>query len=297
MVAGLKKSRTFLLTKSPSLLDHQFPPPPPPCSIRTSTSSTSLAPKKYPVEQFPTSPQLIFGEEMLHFGHPQHPLALVNLPDRFKCNGCKEDGAGKRFVCQQCNFQLHDFCASAPPVLKAHPLHFQHQLFLFSKPVKGGQSKCDVCNKASKGYAFRCNACSFQMHPCCAMLSSEMNLFSAHPHPLRLLPEYHDQGSGGGGSTTTLCGECNRKRAGRMYHCTVCDYHLHAVCAKNMINGFRENGIKDKDKPNNMLGTAARLASQVMIDLIGVLIEGIGEGFGQAIVQDVTKGRSSAVRK
>ncbi|PON73254.1 Cysteine/Histidine-rich C1 domain family protein [Trema orientale] len=270
----LNKSRTFQLTKVPSMVD-------PPQSRHYSPS-------------YPRSPQLIFGEEMIHFSHPRHPLSLVNLPDRFTCAGCKEYGAGKRFVCQRCDFQLHDFCGSAPPALKAHPLHCQHQLVLFSKPVKGGgvvQSKCDVCNKSIKGYAFRCSACSFQMHPCCAMLSSEMNMPRLHPHTLRLLPANNSSND-----INMVCGECSRKRsAGRVYHCTVCDYHLHALCAKNHVNGLRENGHKGNDKPNssNVLGTAARVASQVVIEFIGGLIEGLAEGVGQVIVQDVARGRST----
>lgn len=88
--------------------------------------------------EFPTSPdQSLFGEEMHHFSHSQHPIALVTLQDPFTCFGCKERGAGKRFSCQQCDFQLHDFCALSPPVLKAHPLHLQHQLAFHSKPKTG----------------------------------------------------------------------------------------------------------------------------------------------------------------
>lgn len=79
-----------------------------------------------------------------------------------------------------------------------------------------------------------------------------------------------------------------------MYHCTVCDYHLHAVCAKNIINGLRENGYKNGDGKPNVLGTAAKVASQVVIEFIGSIIEGLAEGVGQAIVQDVAKGRSSS---
>lgn len=118
-----------------------------------------------------------------------------------------------------------------------------------------GQSKCDVCNKPCKGYAYRCSACSFQMHPCCAMLKTEMSLLLAHAHTLRLQPaDKHNN--------DVQCGECKRKRSGRVYQCTYCGYHIHAVCAKDFINGLRENGIKPIEKSNNMLGTAARLASQ-----------------------------------
>ncbi|XP_021815559.1 diacylglycerol kinase theta [Prunus avium] len=268
----LRKTRTFLLKRSESM---QQP--------------TEFVPRKSPVVEFSTSPQLIFGEEMLHFGHPQHPLSQVNLPDLFTCAGCKEYGAGKRFVCQQCDFQLHDFCALAPPALKSHPFHFQHQLVLYSKSVKGGiaQSKCDVCHKPAKGYAFRCSTCSFQMHPCCAMLSSEINL-QTHPHTLRLLPATSSSNGDPNSSSSFVCGECRRKRSGRVYHCTVCNYHVHAVCAKDMINGLQDNGHKGREKPS-MFGTAARLASQVVIEFIGGLIEGLGEGVAEVFVENIAR--------
>ncbi|XP_024172909.1 uncharacterized protein LOC112178881 [Rosa chinensis] len=271
----LKKTTTFSPKKSDSM---QIP--------TAHHQPMEFVPKRCASLKFPASPQLVLGEEMLHFSHPQHPLSHVNLPDLFTCAGCKEYGAGKRYTCQQCDYQLHDFCASAPPVLKSHPFHCQHQLAFYSKPVKGGiaQSKCDVCSKPIKGYAFRCGAGCFQMHPCCAMLSSEISLPYLHPHTLRLLPALKS-----GSDPSFVCGECRRKRSGtRVYHCTVCDYHLHAVCAKNMINGLQENGIKNLEKPS-MLGTAARLASQVVIEFLGGLMEGLGEGVAEVFVQNVTR--------
>lgn len=86
------------------------------------------------VELLPVSPQLMYGEEMVHFSHPRHRLSRMCLPDLFTCSGCKEYGAGNRFSCQQCDFQLHDFCAFSPPALKAHPFHSYHQLLFYSKP-------------------------------------------------------------------------------------------------------------------------------------------------------------------
>lgn len=86
---------------------------------------------------FPTSPdQPTLGEGILHFTH-SHPLSQLTQPDPFTCSGCKEYGAGKRFSCQECDFQLHDFCALSPPVLKTHPLHPQHQLVFHAKPKAG----------------------------------------------------------------------------------------------------------------------------------------------------------------
>lgn len=108
------RTRTFLMKKSP-------PPPYHPEKAQTSPNRV----------EFPTSPQP--GKEIVHFSHP-HALYEFNLPHLFTCAGCKEYGAGKRFSCLQCDFQLHDFCIMAPPVLNAHPFHSHHQLQFYSKP-------------------------------------------------------------------------------------------------------------------------------------------------------------------
>ncbi|GLT35313.1 hypothetical protein SLA2020_097800 [Shorea laevis] len=248
-----------------------------------------LLPNNSPPIEFPTSPQLFLGEEIIHFSHPQHPLSQVDLPDLFTCASCKEKGAGKHYTCPQCDFHLHDFCALSPPALKSHPLHFQHKLLFHAKPIKGGilKPKCDICAKPNKGSTFSCTACGFQMHPCCALLSTEIDV-PTHPHRLEILPLEVQYPSNG--EYSFVCGECNRKRSGRVYHCPVCGYHLHAVCAKNMFNGLQANGIKGTGKPS-MLGTAAKVASQVMKEFIGGLIEGIGEEVGQALVQNMKTGR------
>ncbi|XWS66373.1 hypothetical protein CRYUN_Cryun05aG0193800 [Craigia yunnanensis] len=274
----LKKTNSFpLKNKSPNSMDQP---------------TIIVGPRRSPHQvEFPTSPEVPqLGDEIFHVAHPQHPISQTHLPDLFTCAACKEYGAGERFTCSDCDYQLHDFCTLAPPALKRHPIHPLHKIIFFPKPVKGGilKSRCDICAKPTKGCVFKCTVCSFQMHPCCAMLSTEINI-SVHPHTLRLLPIAGQ--SSNGDPAAFVCDECNRRRSGRVYHCTICDYHLHAVCAKNMVNGLQANGIKGMDKPS-LLGTAARLASQVVIEFIGGLIEGLGEGVGQVLVQTATRGRS-----
>ncbi|KAL9238059.1 hypothetical protein vseg_012535 [Gypsophila vaccaria] len=259
----------------------------------------ALPKKPAPIIEFPRSPELdplVEGEGITNTNHPQHKMVHVTLPSPFTCMGCKEYGAGPRFTCQQCNFELHDFCALAPPILKAHPLHSQHQLLFNPKPGKGGilRWKCDVCGKPTKGYLFHCGVCSYQLHPCCAMLSAKMK-FPTHPHPLVILPASANSLLGGDPGELP-CAECKRKRAGQVYRCTVCDYYLHAVCAKNMVNGLHANGIKGLDKPS-ALGVAAKLASHVVVGFMGGLIEGLGEGLGEALTQNFAKGGSNTARK
>lgn len=168
--------------------------------------------------------------------------------------------------------------------------------------MKGGivRARCDICNKGIKGFAYRCSNCSFMMHPCCALLSTEMQI-SAHRHPIRLLSATTKitstpsaRGGGGGDPAVFACAHCQRKRSGRVYRCmcTDCDYHLHAVCAKSMVNGLHANGIEAPPEKPSMLGAAARIASHAVIGFVGGLIEGIGEGFGEVLIQSITKARS-----
>ncbi|KAG5076144.1 hypothetical protein JHK82_054839 [Glycine max] len=281
----VRKTRSYKLERSSSAMEYQITSP---SDHHYSTGYvTKKSPPPPPHVEFPTSPQLIFGEEILHFSHPQHPLSMVDLPDLFNCVGCKEYGSGKRFVCQQCDFQLHDFCALAPPALKAHPFHSQHSVLFHSKPVKSGmaKSKCDVCGKPTKGFGFLCTACAFQMHPCCAMLNNEIE-YPAHSHTLRMLPTTVPD------PASFVCGECKKRRSGKVYRCTVCEYHLHAVCAKTKINGLQANGIRPPEK-SSVLAAAARVASQVVIEFIGGLVEGIGESVGDVLVQNIAKGNNA----
>ncbi|XP_043713264.1 uncharacterized protein LOC122661815 [Telopea speciosissima] len=195
--------------------------------------------------------------------------------------GCKEFGAGNRFKCLECDdFELHEFCALAPPSLNTHSLHTQHSLVFFTKPGGYLRSSCDLCSKSLKGYAYRCSTCNFGMHPCCAQLSWEMK-FPVHVHTLKLLSS--NKMSITSRDSDFVCHECKRKRSGRVYRCGVCEhYHLHVVCAKNMVNGLYSNGVKPPEKPSK-LGQAVGVATHVIIGFLGALLELIGEGVGEAL--------------
>lgn len=77
-----------------------------------------------------------------------------------------------------------------------------------------------------------------------------------------------------------------------MYSCSVCDYHLHALCAKDMVNGLYVHGIK-APKKQSKIGAAAKLASHVVLGFLGGLIEGIGEGFGEVLIESLAKGNGN----
>ena len=117
----LKKTNSFpLKNKSPNFMDQQ----------------TIVGARRSPYQvEFPTSPEVPqLGDEIFLVAHPQHPISQTHLPDLFTCAACKEYGAGERFTCTYCDYQLHGFCALAPPALKRHPIHPLHNIIYFPKP-------------------------------------------------------------------------------------------------------------------------------------------------------------------
>ncbi|KAJ1702559.1 hypothetical protein LUZ63_002338 [Rhynchospora breviuscula] len=193
---------------------------------------------------------------------------------------CKENGGGKRFICQTCGFDMHEFCALAPRSLHNHPFHLEHQLDFSVQTGESRRTKCDICGKTARGYSFRCNTCEFEMHPCCATMSSQMS-FPTHQHVL-YLSNLNDEAS-------FLCQICRRKRPGQVYQCNACRYYLHAVCAKNFVNGLYIQGVVPPEKGDS-IGKIARVAFNLVLKAIGGLIEGIGEGIGESLVGGIGKG-------
>ncbi|TVU10073.1 hypothetical protein EJB05_43581, partial [Eragrostis curvula] len=237
--------------------------------------------------------------EIVHFSHPEHRLARFDFPYLFMCMGCKEYGAGKRFMCQTCGFQLHEFCALAPPSLHDHPFHPKHPHLLFFDRPAGGflRCKCDICGKSVKGFSYRCASCGFDMHPCCAAMTRVMDLPAAHEHPLLLAPAPAADGA----ETSLVCQVCRRRRRSSLstssghhlvYQCLPCGYGLHARCAKDMVNGLYVHGIVPPEK-RNVIAAAAKVTVNALFGVIGGLIEGIGEGIGEAFVESLGRSRRS----
>lgn len=134
------------------------------------------------------------------------------------------------------------------------------------------------------------------MHPSCSTLQDEI-VCSAHPHALQLVPlAAMAPPSAANPEAAFVCGECGRRRSGRVYQCTACNYHLHAVCAKGTVTGLHGSGFKGLEKPG-MLGAAVGLVSRVVVNFIGGLIEGVGEGVGEAFVQNIARGRCYSRRR
>ncbi|XP_040383281.1 uncharacterized protein LOC102707900 [Oryza brachyantha] len=243
--------------------------------------------------------------EIVHFSHPEHRLGRFDFPYLFMCMGCKEYGAGRRFMCRLCGFQLHEFCALAPPSLHDHPFHPKHQhLLFFVKPGGFLRCKCDICGKSVKGFSFRCASCSFDMHPCCAAMGRTMELPAAHEHPLTLAPPPPPSSSATAtapatAETSFVCQMCRRWRRSSprqsVYQCVACGYCLHARCAKDVVNGLYEHGVVPPEK-GSALVAAAKVTINALFGVIGGLVEGIGEGIGEAFVENIGRSRGRSFR-
>ncbi|KAH9300097.1 hypothetical protein KI387_011680, partial [Taxus chinensis] len=216
-------------------------------------------------------------KEIRHFSHSQHALNMAHQPYLYICNGCKEPGAGPRYRCNQCNFNIHEFCSKAPATL-THPYHTLHQLIFHSKPSALKKSKCFVCGKATNGFAFRCSTCNFSLHPCCSQLPAIL-FVKAHPqHTLKLLP-----------SSPYTCNFCKKRGTTWVYCCTACGFYLHALCAKTAINSMEAEGTYVPEKQSKF-GRAVRYASHVTQLFVDSLVESLGQGAGDAILDNFTRG-------
>lgn len=64
-----------------------------------------------------------------------------------------------------------------------------------------------------------------------------------------------------------------------------------------MVNGLHANGIMDLEKPGMLRASGWQLASEVVVKIIGGLLEGLAEGIGGGLVQNIDKGRGSDTRR
>lgn len=100
-----------------------------------------------------------------HFTH-QHPLYKLFKQFEFQCDGCNTLGYGMRYRCSDCDFDLHEQCATSPHLISSH-LHPQHHLMLVNRPAN--LFTCSVCGNYANGLSYTCRPCDFDLHPLCTM--------------------------------------------------------------------------------------------------------------------------------
>ncbi|KAI3941118.1 hypothetical protein MKW92_007298 [Papaver armeniacum] len=171
-----------------------------------------------------------------HFTHPTHilrkeaPDKVVYKTDFFGCDACKTLGSGIRYHCKQCQFDLHEECATCPEDLTCSYLqHNKHQFSLVwegSELIKGLLRPCDVCGEQVNGLFYKSTfggSCLF-LHPSCSNFPSQLNHVMDKRHLLTFqsFPVIQN-------SACTVCGDvvCASSWS---YRCDPCGINIHIGC-------------------------------------------------------------------
>ncbi|ESQ32714.1 hypothetical protein EUTSA_v10005411mg, partial [Eutrema salsugineum] len=98
----------------------------------------------------------------------EHTLVLIPRLVSFVCDACGEKGDRAPYVCFQCNFMIHGYCADLPRVI--HINRHDHRVS-YTYPLGPGEWKCGVCWEGidwSCG-AYSCPNCPhYAVHSRCA---------------------------------------------------------------------------------------------------------------------------------
>ncbi|KAI3992275.1 hypothetical protein MKX01_029996 [Papaver californicum] len=133
-------------------------------------------------------------QTMQHFTH--HHVLIKEAADQtgymsngFQCDGCGMDGTSVRYCCKQCDFDLHEGCATCPQHLTSfiHRNHPLERIWEGPENYYGQWRPCNVCGDQVKGLFYKCSSSSaekryddgqhyFFIHPSCAKLPSQLNL-------------------------------------------------------------------------------------------------------------------------
>ncbi|KAL0743734.1 hypothetical protein Bca4012_085247 [Brassica carinata] len=143
-----------------------------------------------------SSLEVVEGKKIRHFSH-HHDLRKLCVnngeeeeeEDERLCQACILPIHFDSFLgCKECDFALHDTCASLPRKLE-HTFH-RHPLILEVDVmnIKDGFFSCSKCERESCGFMYRCcqEGCEFKMDANCASLTDPL-YNKAHKHPLTLL--------------------------------------------------------------------------------------------------------------
>lgn len=89
---------------------------------------------------------------------------------------------------------------------------------------------CKLPANSCDDYIYSCNPCNFHIHLSCTKFPQLITHPCHASHPLTLLPVSTYPGG------VFNCDACNRCGNGFSYHCKLCDYDLHIVCASKPLS-------------------------------------------------------------
>ncbi|KAJ0677238.1 putative chromatin regulator PHD family [Helianthus annuus] len=185
-----------------------------------------------------------YESSITHNSH-QHPLILVDAQcndittmteEDSLCNAClipimeNTTFYKCKFIGQECNFLLHEWCTRLPPELKGHKDHQEHTLLLL--PKAGNELfdvfRCDACRYNSNGFAYSCVQCHYKIDVCCAITRAKIKHKS---HPNHLLSRNYYYNRYGENGYCRMCLSGFSKHDELSFSCTLCGFHLHVGCA------------------------------------------------------------------
>ncbi|KAL1210013.1 Protein VACUOLELESS GAMETOPHYTES [Cardamine amara subsp. amara] len=136
-----------------------------------------------------------------HFTH-NHPLTEVNGVGTYTCDGCKLYGDSKTYRCSDCDYDLHEYCATCPQSLINSCHGPDHELSLYSGPTHMTERSCYICRVYIQGMFYKCKQCSFESHPLCTHVSMHVSSPDAtkqrslHDHSGQpSFPQHYGQGN------------------------------------------------------------------------------------------------------
>jgi hypothetical protein len=128
------------------------------------------------IESAESAPNM--NSEDMDLGPVTHEHSLQRKPPGapYKCSGCKEQGFGSSYHCENinCNYILHEECANPDSNSYTHPF-FEKSNFEFHKKPPGYGRYCDACGKDVLGYVYHCSSTNIDLHPCCLNLKHSIS--------------------------------------------------------------------------------------------------------------------------
>lgn len=97
---------------------------------------------------------------------------------------------------------------------------------------------CSACKLQTQQFTwlYTCKLCNFILHTSCANMPQLINHPAHQPdHPLTLLPVPTYPGA------LFNCDACGRRGHGFNYHCALCDFDLHMLCASKPLVFFHSS--------------------------------------------------------
>lgn len=198
---------------------------------------------------------------MTHRSHPKHPLVMVDGERRYKCDGCKMYGIGKRYTCKRCDFDLHPKCMfpSNTITIQGQECHFHEKPPIGIHCTKANCTKCrtcDACGMTIMGFVYHCPNTDWDFHPTCVKLENKISIEDVTFSPQK-------QG-------LSNCAWCKRrllkgaveKITGWSSVAEDEDYNLHVYGVMDMVmqlqgssSNFNEGHTRDRDLSLALKGT------------------------------------------